>query len=109
MRHADVSGTSINNRTTLHHGAVGDARASSANSLIDEFIGDYNTVDSTNADALAVYNDASNAAVCPAMNLFRQATVDGTAGDAPAPGTDCLPTFGNTDIYSAASADPTTP
>jgi len=109
VRHADVSGTSLSNRTTLHHGAVGDARASSANSLIDEFIGDYNTVDSTNADALAVYNDASNAAVCPAMNVFRQATVDGTAGDAPAPGTDCPPTFGNTDIYSAASADPTTP
>src|SRR3954469_18944321 len=56
LRHADVSGTALSNRTTLHHGAVGDARASSANSLIDEFIGDYNTVDSTNADALAVYN-----------------------------------------------------
>ena len=88
---------------------MGDARASSANSLIDEFIGDYNTVDSTNADALAVYNDASNAGVCPAMNVFRQAVVDGTAGDAPAPPTDCGPRFGNTDIYSAAAADPTTP
>ena len=59
---------------------MGDARASSANTLIDEFIGDYNTVDATNGGAVSVFNDASNAGVCDKMNAFRQDTVEGTAG-----------------------------
>lgn len=107
LRHADVSGTSLSNVTTLDRGAVGDAGASSANALIDEFIGDYNAVAATDGGAIAVFNDARDAAVCPAINTYRHAVVDGTAGAAPAPGTDCLPTFGNTDIYSSAAADPT--
>jgi hypothetical protein len=107
LRHADVTGTSLSNLSTLDRGAVGDGRASSANALIDEFLGDYNTVDATDAGAIAVFNDARNATVCPAINTFRQGVVDGTAGAAPAPGTDCPPTFGNTDIYSSAAADPT--
>ena len=32
--------------------------------------------------------------------------IAGTAGAPPAPGTDCDPTFGNTDIFSAAVGDP---
>jgi hypothetical protein len=109
-RHADVSGTTLSNLTTLDRGAVGDARASSANALIDEFIGDYNTVAATNAGAVSVFNDARNAAVCggptDAINTFRQEIVDGTAGAPPAPLTDCPATFGNTDIFSAAVSDP---
>ena len=106
LRHADVSGTSLSNVTTLDRGPVGDARASSANTLIDEFIGDYNTVDATNGGAVSVFNDASNAGVCDEMNAFRQATVDGTAGAPPTPGDDCPDTFGNTDIWAAVAADP---
>src|SRR4051794_19163333 len=106
-RHADVAGTAIGNLATLDRGVVGDARASSSNGLIDEFIGDYNTVAATNAGAVSVFNDARDAAVCPAINTFRQQTVDGTAGDPPAPLTDCPATFGNTDIWSAAVSDPT--
>jgi hypothetical protein len=108
-RHADVAGTTLSNLATLDRGPVsnpGDGRASSANGLIDEFIGDYNTVAATNTGAVSVFNDARNAAVCPAINTFRQAVVDGTAGDPPAPLTDCPPTFGNTDIFSAAVSDP---
>jgi hypothetical protein len=108
-RHADVAGTTLSNLATLDRGPAsnpGDGRASSANALIDEFIGDYNTVAATNAGAVSVFNDARNAAVCPAINTFRQAVVDGTAGDPPAPLTDCAPTFGNTDIFSAAVSDP---
>jgi hypothetical protein len=112
VRHADVSGTSLSNLSTLDRGAEGDARASSANALIDEFIGDYNAVAATNTGAVAVYNDARNAAVCTKINTFRQATVNGDANAvAPAPATDCPPdqgrVFGNTDIFSAAAADPT--
>ena len=124
LRHSDVDGTQISDTTTLHRGEVGDARASSANALIDEFIGDYNTVAATNDGAVAVWNDARDAAVCPDINEFRQETVDeggeGEIGevdekseheqpdpDAPAPATDCPATFGNTDIWAGVTADPT--
>jgi hypothetical protein len=103
LRRAHVSGTSLSALTTLDRGATGDARASSANALIDEFIGDYNAVEATNAGAVAVFNDARNGSVCPAINSFRQATVDGTAGAPPAPATSCRPTFGNTDIRAAVA------
>src|SRR5262245_2729997 len=106
-RHANVSGTALSALTTLDRGTVGDARGSSSNLTVDEFIGDYNTVAATNTGAVSVFNDARNAAVCPAMNAFHQATVDGTAGPAPAPATDCPATFGNTDIWSFAASDPT--
>jgi hypothetical protein len=106
-RHADVSGTALSNLTTLDRSPLaGDARASSSNALIDEFIGDYNTVAATNSGAVSVFNDARNAADCPAIDAFRKDVFDGTAGDPPAPGTDCLATFGNTDIFSAAVSDP---
>jgi len=106
-RHADVSGTTLGAASTLDRGTVGDSRASSSNALIDGFIGDYNTVAATNAGAVSVFNDARDAADCPAIDAFRQATVDGTAGAPPAPLTDCPATFGNTDIWSAAVSDPT--
>jgi hypothetical protein len=105
-RHADVSGTSLSGLTTLDRGAVGDSRGSSSNALIDGFIGDYNTVAATNSGAVSVFNDARDAADCPAIDVFRQATVNGTAGAPPAPATDCPATFGNTDIWSAAVSDP---
>jgi hypothetical protein len=107
VRHADVTGTHLSNLSTLALGGLGDGRASSANALIDEFIGDYNTVVATNDEWVAVYNDAHNAAVCPAINAYRQSIVDGSPITAPAPATDCPATFGNTDIYSAAVSDPT--
>jgi hypothetical protein len=106
-RHADVGGTTIGGLSTLDSGVVGDARASSSNGLIDEFIGDYNTVAATNAGAVSVFNDARNAMVCDDVNTFRQATVDGTAGDPPTVLDVCPATFGNTDIFSAAVTDPT--
>jgi len=103
LRRAHVSGTSLSGLTTLDRGAAGDARASSANSLVDEFIGDYNSVDATNSGAVAVFNDARDGSVCGAIDVFRQATVDGTAGAPPAPATSCQPTFGDTDIRAAVA------
>jgi hypothetical protein len=105
-RHADVAGTTLGGLATLDRGSVGDARGSSSNALIDGFIGDYNTVAATNAGAVSVFNDARDAADCPAIDAFRQATVGGTAGAPPAPATACPATFGNTDIWSAAVSDP---
>jgi hypothetical protein len=101
VRHATVDGADLGAFSTVDRGQVGDARASSANALIDEFLGDYNTVVATNDGAVAVFNSAENGEVCSAINDYRQAIVDGTAGAAPAPGTDCPATFGNTDIIAA--------
>jgi hypothetical protein len=115
VRHADVNpGTgAIDAWTDLHRAPVGDARGSSANALIDEFLGDYNYVFATNDYAVATWNDARSAADCPAIDAYRQAVVDGTAaGDEtdpgrPAPQQDCPATFGNTDIFGGSYPDPT--
>jgi hypothetical protein len=104
VRHANSSTGPF---TTLHRGAIGDARASSANGLTSEFLGDYNYAVATDAAGVAVWNDTREAAVCPAINAYRQSLVVGTPIPVPAPGTDCPPTFGNTDIWGIAVADPT--
>jgi hypothetical protein len=110
VRHADISGTTMSNLQTLYRGGEGDGRASSANGLIDEFLGDYNQVSATNDGGVAVYISAQDADQCQAINEFRQSLVDQTEngtepGEAPAPA-DCANRFGNTDIRGFAAADP---
>ena len=78
-----------------------------ARRLTAEFLGDYNYVAATRDDAVAVWNDARDAAVCPAINAYRQSLVDGSPIPPPAPNTDCPATFGNTDIFGASFSDPT--
>jgi hypothetical protein len=89
---------SLGGWVTLNRGAIDDARGSSTNSLIAEFLGDYDYVVATRSYGVAVWNDVRNAAVCPAINAFRQSLVDGTPIAPPAPVTDCPATFGNSDI-----------
>jgi len=105
VRHADTN--ALLNWSTLHRGAVGDARGSSANSLAFEFLGDYNYIVATNDFAAAVWNDVRDAAVCDAVNAWRQSLVNGAPTARPAPATDCPATFGNTDIYGIVVSDPT--
>jgi hypothetical protein len=112
VRHADVNPATgaIGGFTTLHRGAIGDARGSSANSLVVEFLGDYNYAFATREFGAAIWNDTRAAAVCPAINAFRQSLVDGSPIPAPAPNQDCPHTggfFGNTDIFAGTYADPT--
>jgi hypothetical protein len=107
VRHAEVSGGTLGAIATLHRGVMGDSRASSANALVTEFLGDYNMIVATNDGFAGVFNDARSAAVCPAINAFRQAIVSGAFFPRPAPQTDCPATFGNTDIYAATGGDPT--
>jgi hypothetical protein len=114
VRHAEVDATTgmIGAFTTLHRGAVGDGRGSSANGLATEFLGDYNFAVATREYAAAVWVDSRNAAVCPAINAYRQSLVAGSPIPAPAPNQDCPSVggfFGGTDIFGGSYADPTTP
>ena len=109
VRHASIpaGGGTPGVFTTLHRGVVGDARGSSANGLISEFLGDYNYAVATRDYGAAVWNDARDAAVCSAINAYRQSLVAGSPIPPPAPNVDCPATFGNTDIFGGSYPDPT--
>ena len=94
----DTSAT-LTSWTTLHRGVSGDARASSANALREEFLGDYNSAVATRTFGVAIWNDARNAADCPAIDSYRASLATAHPLAKPAPATSCPPTFGNTDIY----------
>jgi len=101
-----ASGSDPSTWSTLHRGATGDARGSSANSLTSEFLGDYNYIAATNDFSVAVWNDTRDAAVCPAINAFRQSIVDDSPIAPPAPNADCPATFGNSDIFGGRFTAP---
>jgi hypothetical protein len=110
VKHADTGGSAPTGAfTTLHRGAPGDPRGSSANALISEFLGDYVYATATRTYGAAVWNDARNAQDCPAVDAWRQALQNGQSPPAPAPEQDCGPanTFGNSDIFGGSYADPT--
>ncbi|HEX5996760.1 MAG TPA: sialidase family protein [Jiangellales bacterium] len=110
VRHASVAGGIIGAFATLHRGAVGDSRGSSANGLTTGFIGDYNQVIATNDNGFAIWNDARDATVCAAMNAFRQSLINGAPIARPAPQVDCPAAggtmFGNTSHFAGAYSDP---
>jgi hypothetical protein len=130
--HAGVTGGgagAIGPFAQIHRGAEGDPRGSSQNNLAAEFLGDYVYAAASRTYGVAVWNDARNAGVCPAINAYRQAlhnealasgqrTADaeeprgaeareqfGSQKDqgedtvAPAVQQVCPGTFGNSDIY----------
>jgi hypothetical protein len=111
VRHADLTGGTLGSFTTVHIGVTGDARGSTANGLVAEFLGDYNYVAATNDFAVAVWNDVRNAADCPAVDTYRQNLATGTTPNpAPAPQQACPPVgtdvFGNSDIFGTRVNDP---
>ena len=109
VRHADVLASGLPGPfADLNRGPLGDARGSSTNSLVAEFLGDYNAIESKSAStAVGVWNDVRNAADCPAVDAFRQALTTSTPLPRPAPGTACPATFGNSDIFGGSFLDPT--
>ncbi len=110
VEHADVgSNGTVGSFTELNRGAPGDARASSANALTDEFLGDYVYAVATNDYGAAVWNDVRKADDCPAVDDWRMSLVTGASVPRPAPKQDCRPGFGNSDIFGGSWADPTTP
>jgi hypothetical protein len=93
--------------TEIHRGAPGDPRGSSANALDSEFLGDYVYATATRTYGAAVWNDARNAADCPAIDAWRAALEAGdTSVPTPAPQQDCPANFGNSDIYGGSYQNP---
>jgi hypothetical protein len=106
-RHADMgSGGTLSRFTTLHRGAIGDARATTR-TLNREAIYDYQYAAASRTYGVTLWMDARNAADCPAVDAYRQSLINGSPITAPAPLTDCPSTFGNLDIYSGSFSDPT--
>jgi hypothetical protein len=108
--HTDAS--DLSTWTTLHRGAIGDARASSGMSeggRDSADLGFYQGAAATRDGGILLWTDIRNAERCPAIEEYRQSLVDDPDNPlpTPAPNTDCPPTFGNSDIYGAAVADPT--
>ncbi len=102
VRHAttSASGTPVG-WTTSFEGPTGDARGSSANALVDEFLGDYNYAAAAREFGVGIYVDVRDAADCPAVDAYRQSLLTPSPLPKPAPNTDCSATFGNTDIFAA--------
>jgi len=110
VRHADW--TDLTAWSDVHRGASGDNRGSSANALFFEFLGDYNSAMATNSGVVGVWTDVRNAVDCTPIDLYRQdvangGAISGAGSLRPAPQNDCVPGFGNTDIYGGAFVDPT--
>lgn len=106
--HADVPATGATGAfTSLHRSPPGDPRGSSANALGDEFLGDSVYAVATRTYGASVWNDARNAADCPAIDTWRMSLQTGGSVPRPAPQQDCPPNFGNSDIYGGSYADPT--
>jgi hypothetical protein len=91
--------------TTVHRGAIGDARASAVPSFggtRQESLGIFLSIAASRQAAVALWTDIRNAERCPAVEAFRQSLVDRDRLPIPVLGTDCPPTFGNSDIYAIA-------
>src|SRR6476646_10094568 len=105
VNHADSGGTAPTGAFgPLNRGATGDPRASSANALTDEFLGDYVYAAATRTYGAAVWNDTSRGADCPAIDAYRQALQNGEAAAAPPVQQVCPLNFGNSDIFSFTTA-----
>lgn len=106
--HADVaSDGTVGTFSEIHRGTPGDARGSSQNNLTAEFLGDYVYAAATRTYGAAVWNDVRNAADCSAIDDWRMSLRTGDSVLKPAPQQDCPSTFGNSDIFGGAFADPT--
>jgi hypothetical protein len=108
VRHADIGASGApTNWTELHRSPPGDPRGSSQNNLFLEFLGDYVYAVATDTYGATVWNDARDAADCPAMDVWRGLAQSDHSAPSPAPEQECSATFGNTDIFVGSFPDPT--
>jgi hypothetical protein len=104
LLHAAVGASGTGAFTQVHRGADGDPRGTSQNGLTAEFLGDYVYAAATRTYGAAVWNDARNAADCPAIDAWRFSIRTGGTVPRPAPQRDCAANFGNSDIYGFTTA-----
>jgi hypothetical protein len=102
--HATVGASGTGAFTEVNRGAEGDPRGTSQNGLTAEFLGDYVYAAATRSYGTAVWNDARNAADCPAIDAWRMSIRGGPSAPQPAPQQDCPANFGNSDIYGFTTA-----
>lgn len=105
--HADVVAGLPTGWSSLDRSAQGDPRGTSQNGLTAEFLGDYVYAAATRDHVVGVWNDASNAADCPAIDAYRASLYTATPGSPPDVLGSCPATFGNSDIRGGRWADPT--
>jgi hypothetical protein len=86
---------------------VGDPRGTSQNGPIAEFLGDYVYAAASRDAVVAVWNDASNAAPCDAINAYRASLYTATPPAPPNVQAACPLAFGNSDIRGGHWAGPT--
>ena len=104
--HADIDADGVPmGWTELHRSPPGDPRGSPSDPFnASEFLGDYVYAIATSTYAAVVWNDARDAADCPAADAYRMSLRGGPPAPRPAPQQDCPSTFGNVDIFSWTSA-----
>ena len=111
VAHANVTSGVVGPFGEAHRSVPGDARGSSQNNPpVAEFLGDYVYASATNDFGAFVWNDTRAAADCPDIDAWRAALRTKTTKDDPAqpePNNDCPASFGNSDIFGVAIADPT--
>lgn len=90
--------------SVIDRGVPGDARGSSQNNLLGEFLGDYISTIATPTYGAAVWTDVRNAADCPAIDAWRQSNEVGGSVPRPAPNSVCPANFGNSDIWAFSTA-----
>ena len=109
VKHADIDVNGVPGAFgELHRGVPGDPRASSANSLVAEFLGDYVSGVATNTYGAGVWNDVRNGADCMAIDTWRASmqSLPSPTPTPPAPQQDCSTTFGNSDIFGGSYTPP---
>jgi hypothetical protein len=104
--HADIGTDGVpTGWAELHRSPPGDPRGSIYDPFLTaEWLGDYVYAVATSTYGAAVWNDARNAADCPAVDAWRMSLRGGPPAPAPAPQQDCPAAFGNLDIFGWTSA-----
>ena len=105
--HADIVAGVPSGWSSLDRSAVGDPRGTSQNGLTAEFLGDYVYAAATRDGVVGVWNDAANAADCPAIDAYRASLYTASPISPPNVLAACPATFGNSDIRGGSWADPT--